>query len=123
MRAVLCNEFGSAANLVVGEVPAPVPGPGEVLLDVHACGTQFVDNRIVEGNSLLNTAKLNDHFGKDMRISFPLIPGSEAAGTVKEVGAGVSAVKVGDRVLATSILGALRGAGLFSGERGLPHPR
>ena len=106
MRAALCHEWGPADRLVVGEIETPKAGPGEVVMDVHACGVQFVDNRIVEGNSLLNTTKLNDHFGQDMRVTFPLVPGSEAAGTVVEVGEGVRDYKVGDRILGTCIVGA-----------------
>ncbi|MFA5631329.1 MAG: NADPH:quinone oxidoreductase family protein [Porticoccaceae bacterium] len=106
MRAALCHEWGPADRLVIGDIEAPRAGPGDVVMDVHACGVQFVDNRIVEGNSLLNTTKLNDHFGQDMRVTFPLVPGSEAAGTIVEVGEGVTGYKVGDRILGTCIVGA-----------------
>lgn len=106
MRAALCHDWGPADKLAVGEIEAPKAGPGEVVMDVHACGVQFVDNRIVEGNSLLNTTKLNDHFGQDMRVTFPLVPGSEAAGTIVEVGEGVTGYRVGDRILGTCIVGA-----------------
>jgi NADPH:quinone reductase len=113
MKAVLCHEFGPVETLTFGEIGAPSAGPGQVLIDVHACGVQFVDNRIIEGNSLLNTSQLNDHFGRDMRISFPLVPGSEAAGVVADVGEGVTRFKKGDRVLATSIVGCWAEQALF----------
>ena len=122
MKAVLCHEFGSVDNLTVGDAPSPTPGHGEVTIEVHACGIQFVDNRIIEGNSLLNTAKLNDHFGKDMRVSFPLVPGSEAAGIVKEVGDGVNSVKPGDRVLGTCIIGAYAEVACFQEDEIYPIP-
>jgi NADPH:quinone reductase len=105
MRAVLCKAFGPANGLEVGEVPEPHAGPGEVVVAAEACGVQFVDNRIVEGQSLLNTGKLDGHFGRQIQISLPIVPGSEAAGIVREVGAGVKSVNVGDRVLGTCLLG------------------
>ena len=106
MRAVLCRAYGPADTLEVDTVPAPTAGPGEVIVAVHAAGVQFVDNRVVEGKSLLNTAKLDAHFGRPMTAGFPIIPGMEAAGIVAEVGEGVRAVKRGDRVLGTCLLGA-----------------
>ena len=106
MRAVLCRAYGPADALEVDTVPAPTAGQGEVIVAVHAAGVQFVDNRVVEGKSLLNTAKLNVHLGRPAEAEFPIIPGTEAAGIVEEVGEGVRSVKRGDRVLGTCLLGA-----------------
>ena len=106
MRAVLCRAYGPADGLEVDTVPAPTAGQGEVIVAVHAAGVQFVDNRVVEGKSLLNTAKLNVHLGRPAEAGFPIIPGMEAAGIVEEVGEGVRSVKRGDRVLGTCLLGA-----------------
>ena len=41
MPAVLCTEFGPPESLVVGEVDDPVPGAGQIVVDVHACGVSF----------------------------------------------------------------------------------
>jgi NADPH:quinone reductase-like Zn-dependent oxidoreductase len=41
MRAVICREFGPPEMLEVTEVPTPVPGEGEVLMDVHGCGGEL----------------------------------------------------------------------------------
>jgi NADPH2:quinone reductase len=106
MRAVLCRAYGPADALEVGAVPVPIAGRGEVVVAIHAAGVQFVDNRVVEGKSLLNTAKLNEHLGRPAGAGFPIIPGMEAAGIVEEVGEGVRSVKRGDRVLGTCLLGA-----------------
>ncbi|NNL86516.1 MAG: NADPH:quinone oxidoreductase family protein, partial [Myxococcales bacterium] len=43
MRAVLCREFGPPRSLKIEEVPDPSPGPGEVLIDVAACGMNYPD--------------------------------------------------------------------------------
>jgi NADPH:quinone reductase len=107
MRAVLCKEFGPAERLEIGERPSPEAGPGQIVMSVHACGIQFVDNRIIEGKSVLNTTKLDSHFGRPMQAGFPFVPGAEAAGVVKQVGEGVKSVKVGDRILGTGILGSM----------------
>jgi NADPH:quinone reductase len=114
MRAVLCREFGPATGLVVGDVAEPVAGDGEVLVEVAAGGVGFVDNRIVEGQSLLNTTKLNDHFGKQVQATLPIIPGNEAAGVVLKVGKGVTRVKPGDRVLGTCLLGGFAEKAVFN---------
>ncbi len=106
MRAVLCRAYGPADALEVDTVTAPTAGRGEVIVAVHAAGVQFVDNRVVEGKSLLNTTKLQSHLGHPVNAGFPIIPGMEAAGTVEEVGEGVRSVKRGDRVLGTCLLGA-----------------
>ena len=41
MKAVLCHEFGLPETLTLGEIPSPQPGPGEVLIGIHACGLNF----------------------------------------------------------------------------------
>ena len=63
--------------------PTPAAGPGEVILNVRACGVCFTDLRII------------DELGGP---AMPLVPGHEAVGVISEVGRGVSGVRVGDRV-------------------------
>ena len=72
--------------MVVEELPSPVPGPGEVLIAVHAAGVNFTDVLAIEGNSQL-------------KRQLPMIPGVEAAGLVRALGPGVSRLRVGQRVL------------------------
>jgi len=92
MRAVLCKEFGPPEKLVVEEVPSPAAGKGEVRIDVHAAAVNFPDLLIIQNKY-------------QFKPPLPFSPGGEVAGTVREVGAGVSAVKPGDRVLATTMWG------------------
>jgi NADPH2:quinone reductase len=79
--------------LRVEELPDPVPGAGEVVVDVGAAAVNFTD--------LLFVAD-----GYQVSIPTPYTPGSEFAGTVAEVGAGVEGIAVGDRVMGRSWTGA-----------------
>ncbi|XP_059200342.1 quinone oxidoreductase [Centropristis striata] len=90
MRAVLVREFGSPSVLrLCSDVPVPQPGPSQVLIRVQACGVNPVETYIRAGTYA-------------RRPSLPYTPGSDAAGVVEAVGAGVTAVKAGQRVFTTS---------------------
>lgn len=86
MKAVLCKELGLADKLIVGEVEAPIPGKGMVLVDVKAAGLNFPDTLIIQGKY---------QFQPDL----PFTPGGEGAGIVAEVGEGVTHLKPGDNVI------------------------
>jgi NADPH2:quinone reductase len=85
MKAIRVSEYGGPAVLKLEEVPAPQPGPGQVLVRNHAVGVNPVDTYLRS-----NT----DNRGPKL----PYTPGSDAAGVVEAVGSGVSSVKPGDRV-------------------------
>lgn len=89
MKAVLCKEWGPPESLVIEDIPAREPGPGEVRIRVRAASVNFPDVLIIQ----------NKYQFKPER---PFSPGSEAAGDVIAVGAGVTHVKPGDRVLAST---------------------
>lgn len=89
MRAVLCKEIGMPEDLVVEDVPSPRPGKGQVVLSVKAAGVNFPDILIIQGKY-------------QFKPEFPFSPGGEVAGVVKEVGEGVTSLKQGDRVIASS---------------------
>jgi NADPH:quinone reductase len=86
MRAALVKEFGPPSALVVEEVADPVPGPGEVVIEVGAVSVNFPDLLVVEGTYQNLPPR-------------PFSPGKEAAGRVIAVGEGVSRISVGQRVL------------------------
>ena len=88
MRALICRAWGDIDTLEMAEVAAPVPGPGEILLDVVATSANFADSIMVAGNY-------------QTKPDFPFGPGLEAAGRVAKVGDGVEGFKVGDAVMAT----------------------
>lgn len=92
MRAVLCKEFGPPEKLVVEELPSPAVGRGEARIEVHAAAVNFPDLLIIQNKY-------------QFKPPLPFAPGGEVAGVVREVGPGVTAVKPGDRVLATTMWG------------------
>lgn len=101
MRALRVHEFGGPEVLTLDEVETPTPGPGEALVRVHAVGVNRMDVELRAG--IYGKESLLDfYFGK--LIELPHIPGIEPAGVVEAVGAGVTAVKPGDRVVPHSHL-------------------
>jgi NADPH:quinone reductase len=87
MRAIVADEFGPPEQLRVAEVPPPVPGVGEVLVRVHAAPVNYVDLLVVGGTYQFLPQR-------------PFIPGKGPAGVVTALGPNVTALSVGDRVLA-----------------------
>jgi len=85
MKAVRINRFGSPEVVVVEDVPTPAPGPGEVLVRVSAAGVAPWDALIREGKSKVSPQP-------------PLTLGSDLAGVVEAVGAGVANFHAGDEV-------------------------
>jgi NADPH2:quinone reductase len=86
MQAVVCEKLGGPDDLVLREVTAPTPGPGEVRVALRARSVSFVDVLTIAGQY-------------HVKRPLPFIPGSEAAGVVVQTGPGVDNVKPGDRVL------------------------
>lgn len=83
MQAAVVEAFGKP--LVFKEVDIPAPGPGQILVKTEACGVCHTDLHAVNGDWPLKT-------------NLPFIPGHEGVGIVISIGAGVTAVKEGDRV-------------------------
>jgi NADPH:quinone reductase-like Zn-dependent oxidoreductase len=88
MKAWLLKDFG-LHNLQAGEVPTPVPKEGELLVKVGAVSLNYRDKAIIDG------------IYEPQRVPKPLIPVSDAVGTVVAVGPSVSRFKVGERVNST----------------------
>jgi len=85
MQAVLCTAFEGIKSLSVGETSEPLPGPDEVLIDVHAASVSYMDYLMICG-------------GYQMRPPLPYVPGTDAAGVVVAVGNLVDRFRPGDRV-------------------------
>jgi NADPH2:quinone reductase len=48
MKAILCKRHGPPDTLVIEDRPSLVAGPGQIIVDVHACGVNFPDTLIIE---------------------------------------------------------------------------
>jgi NADPH2:quinone reductase len=88
-------QHGPPEALQVSELPDPVPGAGEVLVDVKAVGLNFFDLLIIANRY-------------QVKPDLPFSPGAEFSGVVSAVGAGVSEIAQGDRVCGTTGFGAAR---------------
>jgi NADPH2:quinone reductase len=91
MKAIQILETGGPEVLQLADLPIPQPGPGQVLIRVEATGVNFIEIYFRKGQ---------------YKASFPLVPGSEAAGTVEEVGPGVQGFATGDLVASVSVMGS-----------------
>ncbi len=109
MKAIRCHSYGPPSNLVLEEVPGLKAGPKQVLVAVKACGLNFPDTLIIQGLY---------QFKPDL----PFTPGSDVAGVVKEVGEGISHLKVGQEVFGFVPYGGLAEEVLISGNACFPKP-
>jgi synaptic vesicle membrane protein VAT-1 len=96
MRKIVIPRAGGYEQLHLEEHPDPRPGPGEVLVDVAAIGVNYADCVVRMG--LYESAR--------KYVGWPITPGFEVAGTVRETGAGV-----GDLAPGTQVLGVTRFSG------------
>ena len=91
MIAIQIQQTGGPEVLKLADLPIPEPGPGQVLIRVEAIGVNFIEI----------------YFRKGVyKAALPLVPGSEAAGTVEELGPGVTGFAAGDAVASVSVLGS-----------------
>jgi NADPH2:quinone reductase len=103
MKAAFITQTGGTEVIQVGEVPKPSPGPGQVLVKVAAAAINPIDLYLRSGLVA-------------MPIPNPYIIGTDLAGTVVELGSGVSRLKVGDRVWGSNqgLMGRQGGAAEFA---------
>ena len=109
MRALLCTHFGPPDELELLEVPSPVADAKQVVITVKAASVNFPDVLIIENKY-------------QFKPPLPFSPGSELAGVVKAVGAEVTHVKPGDRVMAFTLYGAFAEEVVLDAFRVLPMP-
>ena len=86
MKALVVKAFGPLESMTLDEVAGPQPGADEALVDIKAASVNFPDLLVIQGKY-------------QVLPPLPFSPGKECAGIVKAVGANVTRVKPGDRVL------------------------
>jgi len=94
MKAIFCKSHGPPENMVIEELDDLNPGKGEALVEVYAASLNFPDTLQIVGKY-------------QYQPPLPFIPGSEAAGIIKELGPNVGEFKTGDRVMVNSGIGAM----------------
>jgi NADPH2:quinone reductase len=109
MKALLCKQYGPPDKLVYEDVDDPVPGPGQVVIDMKAAGVNFPDLLIIQNKYQFKPA-------------LPFSPGGEMAGIVSAIGEGVIHVVPGDRVIGSCGHGAFAEKVLIPAARVIPMP-
>jgi NADPH:quinone reductase-like Zn-dependent oxidoreductase len=100
MRAVTVSEYG--ATPVVGEVPTPEPGAGQVLIRLRAAGMNPADLKLASGEF------------KPAPATFPMVLGVDGAGVVEKIGEGVTRFAVGDEVFGQLLIAPIGSAGTYA---------
>ena len=109
MKAFVCKEFGPIESHGIEEVPDPVAGDGQVVVDIKATGISFPDVLIVQGLY-------------QFKPPFPFSPGGEISGIVSSVGNGVTQFKEGERVMGNVGSGGLVEKGVYFEQQLMPLP-
>jgi NADPH:quinone reductase len=102
MKAIQVHETGTADVMRLEQVPDPRPGPGEALVRLEAIGLNFIE--VYQRTGLYPMPK-------------PFTPGTEGAGTVVAVGAGVTSVRTGERVASVSLKGSYAELAVAAADR------
>lgn len=89
MKAIQIERFGSPQELRQVEIPKPKPGPGEVLVKLAYAGVNYIDVYMRDGSY-----KRSDTY----KTPLPMTIGMEGAGTIAQIGEGVSDLRVGETV-------------------------
>ncbi len=97
MKAVVATDYGPPEQYAVAEVPVPRPGPGQLQVRIAACSVNPSDVKLVGGE-----------FREVMPTQFPHTPGIDFAGTVTEVGSGVTGYAAGDEIFGIAVPRVLR---------------
>ncbi|MCC5955235.1 MAG: NADPH:quinone oxidoreductase family protein [Natronohydrobacter sp.] len=107
MRAVILHKIDSPP--VLSDMPAPRPGPGEVLISVAACGLNFADLLMQRGQY-------------QERPALPFVLGMEISGTIIALGEGVTHLRKGQRIAAFTGQGGLAEQAICPASRCVPVP-
>jgi len=110
MKAIQVQRLGGPEVMELRDLPAPVPGPGQILVRQAAIGVNFVD--VYRRTGLY-------------QVALPMIPGMEGAGTVEAAGAGVKSPKPADRVAFANLPGSYAELVVIPADRAviIPSPK
>lgn len=109
MKAIRVEEFGDPSVLKLVEIERPAPGDGEVLIEVKSAGVNYAD-----------TMRRRNQYLEETPL--PFVPGSEVAGEVAEVGAGVEDAQEGDRIVTLLGIGGYAGYAVAPAQNLIPVP-
>ncbi len=109
MRAMICTTHGTPEVLEAGELPEPIPGAGDVVIEMRACGINFPDVLMVAGKY-------------QSQPPLPFAPGAEVGGVVVRTGPDVTGLTQGQRVLAFCGHGGLAEQVVVPASQVLPIP-
>ena len=90
MKAIRFHNYGGPEVLRLDDIPRPAPGPGELLIMVHAATVNPVDWTVRQGR-----------MQQFLPLKLPYVPGWDLSGVVQTIGAGVDKFKLGDEVFAS----------------------
>jgi NADPH2:quinone reductase len=107
MRAIRVHQAGEADVLQPTEVADPQPGPGQVLVRLEGIGVNFIE--VYQRRGWYATP-------------LPYTPGGEGAGTIVALGAGVTGLRVGQRVASVNFAGAYAELAVAAADRVVPVP-
>ncbi|GIM93051.1 NADP-dependent oxidoreductase [Paractinoplanes toevensis] len=96
MKALTAHRYGPPEQLVLDDLPVPHAGPGQIQVRIAAASINPLDLRLPRGDFA------------QLPVTFPHVPGNDFAGTVTEVGAGVTGYHRGDEVFGHAVPHALR---------------
>jgi NADPH2:quinone reductase len=107
MKAIEVTAHGGAEVLSLATLPDPVPGPGQVLVRLSACGVNYIDTY---------------HRSGSYPRPLPFVPGGEGAGEVVAAGDGVDPSIIGRRVASSDLIGGYAELSLAAADRVVPLP-
>src|ERR1700676_2694811 len=111
VAAVRVHKPGGPEVLTYEDIEVPAPGPGQIRIKQHACGVNYIDTYFRSGL-----------YPPPPPQSLPFVSGNEGAGEVIAVGAGVTEIKIGDRVGYVSALGGYAAERLIPADRAVKLP-
>lgn len=109
MKAIVCTKYGPPSDLEYLDIPDPIVGPGQILIQVKACSVNFPDTLIIQGKYQFKPAP-------------PFSPGSDIAGIVEAVGEGVRGFKAGDEIIALTTYGGFAEKAVVDAKICIPKP-